>query len=257
MSHHFRRPPRRRHLARLLSRAATRFLLTRQAGQARPRPPTAPPPGQETTPPAPGEKAEQAPHNDSQSRRPREVAGRRPDLVGGAELVSRPGGAASSTTDADEAVARADLPHERRSVARWTADGLRSLVPGSRRAGHPSWDGCDERSADRGAATVWVVGGIAVVMVVVTGVLLLGAAVVARHRVEGAADLGALAAAGTAVDGERRACAEARWVVERMGAVLRSCRLSGWDALVEADVTFGLFGSAAARARAGPVELNR
>lgn len=129
----------------------------------------------------------------------------------------------------------------------------------SRRAGtgRPSWGGCDERSVDRGAATVWVVGGLAVLMVVMTAVLWLGAAVVARHRAEGAADLAALAAAVVAVNGEQRACEEARWVVEQMGAVLRSCRLSGWDALVEADVAFGLFGSAAARARAGPVELKR
>jgi secretion/DNA translocation related TadE-like protein len=92
-------------------------------------------------------------------------------------------------------------------------------------------------------------------MVVMTAVLWFGAAVVARHQAEGAADLAALAAASVAVDGERAACAEARWVVERMGAVLRSCRLSGWDALVEVDVAFGPFGSAAGRARAGPVEV--
>ncbi|WP_424234409.1 Rv3654c family TadE-like protein [Actinophytocola sp.] len=121
----------------------------------------------------------------------------------------------------------------------------------------PSCGGCDERSVDRGAATVWVVGGMSVVMVVMTSVLWLAAAVVARHRVEGAADLAALAAAVVAVDGEQQACAEARWVVEHMDTVLRSCRLSGWDALVEVDVAFGPFGSAAARARAGPVEVKR
>ncbi len=92
-------------------------------------------------------------------------------------------------------------------------------------------------------------------MAVVTGVLWFGSAVVARHRAEAAADLAALAAAVGVVDGERAACADARWVVERMGGVLRSCRLSGWDALVEVDVAFGPFGSAAGRARAGPVEF--
>ena len=102
-----------------------------------------------------------------------------------------------------------------------------------------------------------MVGGIAVVMVVLVGLWWFGAAVAARHQVEGAADLGALAAAATAVEGERRACDEARWVVERMGAVLRSCRLSGWDALVEADISFGSLGSAAGRARAGPVAVDR
>ncbi|MFC4854458.1 Rv3654c family TadE-like protein [Actinophytocola glycyrrhizae] len=110
---------------------------------------------------------------------------------------------------------------------------------------------------DRGAATVWVVGGIAVLMVVMTAVLWFGAAVVARHRGEAAADLAALAAASVAVGGELQACEEARWVVERMDAVLRSCRLSGWDALVEVEVAFRPFGSAAARARAGPVVPDR
>jgi secretion/DNA translocation related TadE-like protein len=134
---------------------------------------------------------------------------------------------------------------------------LCQLVPPRLPVGRPSWMGRDERSADRGAATVWVVGGIAIVMAVMAAVYWYGGAVVARHQAEGAADLGALAAAGAAGDGEQAACAEARWVVERMGAALRSCRLSGWDALVEADVGYAPFGSAAARARAGPVELNR
>lgn len=124
-----------------------------------------------------------------------------------------------------------------------------------RRGGRPSCERCDERFGDRGSATLWVVGGLAVLMVVMTAVLWFGAAVVARHQAEGAADLAALAAASVAVDGERVACAEARWVVERMDAVLRSCRLSGWDAMVEVDVAFGPFGSAAGRARAGPVEV--
>ena len=122
--------------------------------------------------------------------------------------------------------------------------------------GRPSCERCDERFGDRGSATLWVVGGLAVLMVVVTAVLWFGAAVVARHQAEGAADLAALAAATVAVDGERAACAEARWVVERMEGVLRSCRLSGWDAFVEVEVAFGPFGSAAGRARAGPVEVS-
>jgi secretion/DNA translocation related TadE-like protein len=152
------------------------------------------------------------------------------------------------------AVALLYKEHLLAEVRRVTA-ALRLLGPGSSQADRLSWVGRDERSADRGAATVWVVGGIAIVMFVMTGVYWLCGAVVARHEAEGAADLGALAAAVTAVDGEAAACAEARWVVERMGAVLRSCRLSGWDALVEADVAYAPFGSAAARARAGPVEL--
>jgi secretion/DNA translocation related TadE-like protein len=104
---------------------------------------------------------------------------------------------------------------------------------------------------------VWTVGGLAVVMVVMTGALWFGAAVITRHRAEGAADLAALAAAATAGRGERQACAEARWVADGMGVSVRSCRLSGWDALVEVVAVppgvLGHFGSAEARARAGPV----
>jgi secretion/DNA translocation related TadE-like protein len=137
---------------------------------------------------------------------------------------------------------------------RLSGGGARRVLP---LGGRSSRGGCDERFSERGAATVWVVGGLAVLMVVMTGVLWFGAAVVARHRAEGAADLAALAAAVTAVEGEQRACVQARWVVERMGTVLRSCRLSGWDALVEVDATFASFGSAAGRARAGPVVSGR
>ena len=117
---------------------------------------------------------------------------------------------------------------------------------------------CGERSDDRGSATVWAVGGIGVIVALLAGLLSFGAAVALRHRAQSAADLAALAAASTAVAGEPHACGEARWVTDHMGAELRSCRLSGWDALVEVAVAPPVapwpFGPAAARARAGPVE---
>jgi secretion/DNA translocation related TadE-like protein len=95
------------------------------------------------------------------------------------------------------------------------------------------------------------------VMAVMAVALWFGAAVVTRHRAQGAADLAALAAAATAAAGERRACAEAQWVAEKMGVSVRSCRLSGWDALVEVVAVppgvLSHFGSTEARARAGPV----
>jgi secretion/DNA translocation related TadE-like protein len=104
---------------------------------------------------------------------------------------------------------------------------------------------------------VWTVGGLALLMAVSSVVLWFGAAVVTRHRAASAADLAALAAAGAVVDGERRACGRARWVADQMSVVVRSCRLAGWDVLVEVVATppgvLGDFGSAAARARAGPV----
>lgn len=110
---------------------------------------------------------------------------------------------------------------------------------------------------DRGAATMLVAGAIAAVTTLMLVVLWLGVAVVTRHRAESAADLAALAAAGAATSGERAACDKARWVTDRMAVELRSCQLDGWDALVEVVAVppgaLSGFGSAAARARAGPV----
>lgn len=110
---------------------------------------------------------------------------------------------------------------------------------------------------DRGAASMWTVGGIAVLLTLVTLLVGFGSAVVTRHRAASAADLAALAAASTAVSGERQACARARWVAEHMRAHLRECWLEDWDALVEVTVeppgVLAEFGPAHAKARAGPV----
>lgn len=56
-------------------------------------------------------------------------------------------------------------------------------------------------SSDRGSATVWTAGAIAVLCVVFGAVLAMGQAVVVRHRAAGAADLAALAAADHWTDG--------------------------------------------------------
>lgn len=109
---------------------------------------------------------------------------------------------------------------------------------------------------DDGSATVWAAGAIAVVLVIAVGGLHLGGVLVARHRAEAAADLAALAAAGRSIAGERVACARARGVAQRMTVELVSCRLEGFDALVEVGARpggpLGDAGSASARARAGP-----
>ena len=107
---------------------------------------------------------------------------------------------------------------------------------------------------EQGSATVWAAGAIAALLVAAALVLSLGAAVVTRHRATDAADLGALAAAGLADRGVDAACERAREVTARMAARLVSCRLDGWDALIEvaAEVPGGL-GDASAHARAGPV----
>jgi secretion/DNA translocation related TadE-like protein len=106
-------------------------------------------------------------------------------------------------------------------------------------------------------ATVWTAVAVAALVFLGTFLFWLGAATVTRHRAESAADLAALAAAGQTSHGADVACARARWVVDRMNLGLSSCRLEQGDALVEvATVLPGVlarFGTAGARARAGPV----
>lgn len=109
---------------------------------------------------------------------------------------------------------------------------------------------------DRGVATVWAAGAIAVLMSLAVFGLHLGAAMVARHQAESAADLAALAGAATVVAGERDACAQARRVTDRMRVQLVSCRTQEWDVLVDVAARpggwLGGLGAATGRARAGP-----
>ena len=102
--------------------------------------------------------------------------------------------------------------------------------------------------ADEGVATVWTALAVAALVAVAVPGYWLGAAVIARHRAEAAADLAALAAASHASDGPARACARAREVADHMSVALLSCRWQRLDALVEVRASAG----AAAHARAGP-----
>jgi secretion/DNA translocation related TadE-like protein len=112
-------------------------------------------------------------------------------------------------------------------------------------------------SDDRGVATVWVTGAIAVLISMAVFGMHLGQAMVARHQAESAADLAALAGAAEVVAGEQYACAQARRVTDRMRAQLASCHMSGLDVLVEVAAQprgwLGGLGVASDRARAGPV----
>jgi len=109
---------------------------------------------------------------------------------------------------------------------------------------------------DRGVATVWAAMVIAVLAGMAVFGLHLGEALVARHHAESAADLAALAAAAHVLPGEQYACSQGRRVTDRMRVDLVSCRIQGWDVLV--DVTaqppgwLGHLGAATAQARAGP-----
>ena len=118
-----------------------------------------------------------------------------------------------------------------------------------RRAGGPG------AGRERGSASVLVLA-LAVVLVLVGAVLVAaGGAVVARHRAQSAADLGALAAAQRAPDGPSDACAAARAVVEAVGARVEECELQGVDAVVAVAVDLrgrmAALGPARGSARAG------
>jgi secretion/DNA translocation related TadE-like protein len=98
--------------------------------------------------------------------------------------------------------------------------------------------------------------GLTVVAVGVFGASI-GAAIVARHKAQAAADLGALAAAVHALEGREAACAKAAEIIAANGGRMVSCRIDGLDATVGAQVdAAGLAAAlrpAAAKARAGPV----
>lgn len=111
-------------------------------------------------------------------------------------------------------------------------------------------------TGERGAATVVAaVGMVALVSVFACGAHL-GAAVVARHRAQAAADLAALTAATLLVGGVDAACGQASSVAMRMGARVAECAVADLDVIVhtEVDVSIGRFGMGPARAvaRAGP-----
>lgn len=111
---------------------------------------------------------------------------------------------------------------------------------------------------ERGSGSVWVAALAGVLALVGGAAVLVGAAGVARHRAESAADLAALGAARSAVMGDPAACAVARSVAGRNGARVTGCRLRPGgvvEVTVSVPVRLGGLGTreATARARAGPV----
>ncbi len=107
------------------------------------------------------------------------------------------------------------------------------------------------READRGSATVWVLGVVALLGVVCAGVLAMGQAVLARHRAGAGADLAALAAATEWTRGERAACGRAAEVARAQGVRVVRCAVRGEVADVSVAAGAGPY-EAVVRARAGP-----
>ena len=96
---------------------------------------------------------------------------------------------------------------------------------------------------------------VAALVVVALGEVSVGAAVVARHRAQAAADLAALGAAGRLADGPDAACRQARSLSAVMHTTLTGCQIESLDVVVTVDVRPGgwAVGIAQAAARAGPV----
>jgi secretion/DNA translocation related TadE-like protein len=140
---------------------------------------------------------------------------------GGGRRMSS-GSTRSGSSERGIAVARP--PAARSAKARFAEAGL----TGARRA-VARFAGVHLGAArsDRGSATVWSVGAIAVLCVVFGAVLALGQAVVVRHRAAGGADLAALAAADHWADGPLVACARAEGVARDQGTRLVRCAMVG------------------------------
>jgi secretion/DNA translocation related TadE-like protein len=114
------------------------------------------------------------------------------------------------------------------------------------------------RTADSGAATVWAAISAAALLVVAAAVFSVGSMMLTRQRAAHTADLAALAAAGGADRGGQVACERANSVAVKAAVRLVTCRLDGWDALVEVEAAApGGLGVASAHARAGPVSRER
>ena len=108
-------------------------------------------------------------------------------------------------------------------------------------------------AGDEGSGSVWMLGIGAALLVLLVAVATAGGVVVARHRAETAADLGALAGAARAVDGTQAACATADRIVTANGGSLVSCRVEALDLIITAEVRGPRgWGTARASARAGP-----
>src|SRR5690606_4955920 len=84
-----------------------------------------------------------------------------------------------------------------------------------------------DRGGDAGGATVFACVALVALIAVTSMFVGLGTVVVARHRAQAGADLGALAAAGALSGGTAQACAEAVAVVRRMSGAVTSCDVTG------------------------------
>ncbi|MBV8860835.1 MAG: flp pilus-assembly TadE/G-like family protein [Mycobacterium sp.] len=110
------------------------------------------------------------------------------------------------------------------------------------------------RRGELGSATVVAAAMVATLLSITGGGVYLGAAVVARHRAQAAADLAALGAAARLAAGPEPACAQAQAIAREMRVSTASCTVDDLDVVVtiEVPLAVGRWGTAQAAARAGP-----
>lgn len=96
---------------------------------------------------------------------------------------------------------------------------------------------------------------VAALLIVTGGGVLLGAAVIARHRAQAIADLAALAGASRIPAGPDTACTQAKALAGRMRVSEIACTVDGLDVIVAVVVPVSgwRIGPARASARAGPL----
>ncbi len=113
------------------------------------------------------------------------------------------------------------------------------------------------RRGDRGSATLWAVALMGLLMAVATALAMVGSVRVARHRLNDAADLSALAAAKLAIIDPRSACAHAAALAAENGVELSACTITGEvaDVWTAGEISLPGFGTRTltGRSRAGPV----
>jgi secretion/DNA translocation related TadE-like protein len=108
--------------------------------------------------------------------------------------------------------------------------------------------------SDRGSASLWLLGVALAVVLLAGAVTVAGGLLVARHRAQAAADLGALAGAARAFEGQAAACSAAARIAAANGASVTACRVEGLDVVLTVRVEGPKgWGAAEASARAGPV----
>ncbi|MGN9843728.1 Rv3654c family TadE-like protein [Nonomuraea sp. H19] len=113
-------------------------------------------------------------------------------------------------------------------------------------------------SRERGSATLWGVAVMGLLMAVATAFATVGSVRVARHRVNTAADLSALAAARHALLDPEGACARALALAARNGVQLTRCEITDEiaDVWTSLPISLPIVGAhtVTGRSRAGPAE---